>query len=71
MNIMQDSNLQNIPFLFVFKKADDDNIIKLQERLITELSDNSNFNFLYLNFEIGIEEIYYGLEWLSDNMKPI
>jgi hypothetical protein len=59
-----------IPVLFIFTK-DADKMHSLYERLIGELSGYSNINILYLNYDIGIEEINFGLEWLSDNMKPL
>jgi hypothetical protein len=70
MNIVQDSNLINIPFLFIFKKGED-KMSQLNEALIAELSGLKNNNILFLNYDIGIEEVYYGLDWLSENMKSL
>ena len=47
-----------------------DLIEKLRARLESE---NYYFNTQYINFSDtkAIEEIYYGLDWLSSVMKPI
>jgi hypothetical protein len=35
------------------------------------LEEFNNYNIQFLNCEDDIEELYFGLDWLSENMKPI
>jgi hypothetical protein len=64
------SNLENVPFLFIFRKGDD-KMNELNEELIEKLNEFPNANILYLNYDIGVEEVYYGLDWLSESMRAL
>ena len=75
MTIFKDQNLVTVPVLILFDKSnlqmeESDLIEKLRARLESE---NYYFNTQYINFSDtkAIEEIYYGLDWLSSVMKPI
>ncbi len=75
INILKDSNLENIPSLFLFDKSnhnmESNGII---ENLREELNaQNILFNTQNICFgvEKALEEIYYGIDWLSKVMKPI
>jgi hypothetical protein len=67
---VRDNNLRDIPFLFIFQKGED-RFNELCETLLAEIGEYRNHNILYLNYDVGIEEVYYGLEWLSENMKSL
>ena len=77
INIFKDPNLIDIPFLVLFdKEAVNSNSAKenTNEKLRSQLlAGNYLCNFQNINFNVtgGMEEIYYGLDWLCDNMKPL
>jgi GTPase SAR1 family protein len=76
LNIFKDLNLINVPFLILFDKSEiycDEEVLiglKLKEEL---QEGNFFFNTQYINFDDkkAIEEIFYGLDWLSSVMQPI
>jgi hypothetical protein len=43
----------------------------LYEALRKGLEEFSNYNIQYINYEDDVEELYFGLDWLCENMKPI
>lgn len=76
LNIFKEINLANIPFLILFDKTEHHSIEEIQVglNLKEELqAGNYFFNTQYLNFENknALDEIFYGLDWLSSVMKPI
>lgn len=76
LNIFKEINLANIPFLILFDKTEHHSNEEIQVglNLKEELqAGNYFFNTQYLNFDNknALEEIFYGLDWLSSVMKPI
>lgn len=73
LNIFKEINLVNIPFLILFDKTEH-HTNEVGLNLKEELQEgNYFFNTQYLNFENknALEEIFYGLDWLSSVMQPI
>jgi hypothetical protein len=77
LNITKDKNLKGVPFLILFDKNNklmdqEDSSKSLSEELRNKLNTSDvNYNIQQINFEYGKEEIYYGLDWLCDQMKPL
>jgi len=82
INIFKDSNLSNVPFLILFDKSNyrmeeiggDDIIVNIYEKLRFELTKgNFVYNVQFINFEsrMGLDEIYLGLDWLSEYMPAL
>lgn len=72
LNVLNDSNLKNVPFLFLFDKLNKD-MEDIYELLRKELSllEYDNYNIQFINFITGGEEVFFGLDWLCDTMKPL
>ncbi len=72
LNVFDDKNLQNIPFLLVIEKGNEQ-----MQLLIEKLRNKMNniedlvFNLQFVNTSKEIKQINLGIEWLCKVMKPI
>lgn len=73
MTIMQDQNMVNVPFLFLFDKSNA-SFEETEECLRSKISEGDYlYNIQHINFSNvkALEEVNYGLDWLSSEMKPL
>ncbi len=76
MNTFKDLNLIGIPFLILLDKNDNpgDEEIERANKLKSQIIEGKFlFNTLFLNFDEknALEEVYYGMDWLCSEMKPL
>jgi GTPase SAR1 family protein len=75
MNILKDQNLVNVPFLFLFDKSNTSmEELDMWENLRHQLSNGEYlYNIQYINFynTKSMEEIQFGLDWLSSEMRAL
>jgi hypothetical protein len=72
MNAIGDPSLSGIPTLVLFDKIKTD-MESENEKLRNQINskENINVNFQHINFEKGLGDLRYGLEWISEVSKPI
>jgi hypothetical protein len=72
INIIKDKNLFEVPILILFDKSNENNLNSFEKLKfnLTQL-DSELINTQYVDFDNNIKEIYYGLDWLSENMKAL
>jgi GTPase SAR1 family protein len=71
MTILKDANLLSLPFLFLFDRSNLQ-MEEMEESLRNELIEGDYFyNIQHINFSYpkALEEINFGLNWLSTHMK--
>jgi hypothetical protein len=72
LNIFTDAILSQIPILILFDSSTKINE-NLNETFRTKLNsiDHKLVNIQHIDFQNNLSEIKYGLDWLSEVMKPI
>ena len=72
LNVFEDKNLLNIPYLLVFEKGSDE-MENLIEKLRSKMNNIENivFNLQFINGIKEMRQIKLGFEWLVKVMKPL
>lgn len=71
ISVLKEQVLFDVPVLLVFDKNNGDNESS-NEKLRTQLLEIEGvINTQYVNFSEGMEELYFGIDWLVDNMKAL
>jgi hypothetical protein len=73
MSILSNSYLENVPVLFIMSKKlekDYDYLEKLRFNLYVK---SILFNIIFINFDVRTKEneLFYGIDWLQDNLYQI
>jgi GTPase SAR1 family protein len=75
MTVFKDENLIDVPFLILFDKANKKTEdLEINEKLRSQLKGKDyNYNIQFVNFDDvkGLNEIFYGIDWLCEVMKPV
>ena len=75
MTVFKDGNLVDVPFLILFDKSHKlSEELEINEKLRSQLiSGNYFYNIQFINFEDvkGLNELYFGIDWLCEVMKAV
>ena len=73
INILSNSNLNNIPILFVINKNIEKDFDYLENLRYNLYMKKILFNIIFINFDAhsNDNEIFYGIDWLQDNISKI
>jgi len=75
LTVLKDGNLTEVPSLIIFDKSNKNpDELEINEKLRNQLKGgNYFFNIQFINFEDikGLNEIYFGMDWLCEVMKPV
>ena len=75
MTVFKDANLVDVPFLILLDKSHKlSEEIEINEKLRSQLNAGNYFyNIQFINFEDvkGLNEIYFGIDWLCEVMKAV
>ena len=73
INILSNSNLNNIPILFVINKNIEKDFDYLENLRYNLYMKKILFNIIFINFDAhsNENEIFYGIDWLQDNISKI
>ena len=73
INILSNSNLNNIPILFVINKNIEKDFDYLENLRYNLYMKKILFNIIFINFDdhSNENEIFYGIDWLQDNISKI
>lgn len=73
INILSNSNLNNIPILFIINKNIEIDFEYIEDLRYHLCMKKINFNIIFINFDdhSNDNEIFYGIDWLQDNISQI
>ena len=75
LTVLKDGNLTEVPSLIIFDKSNKNpDELEINEKLRNQLKGGNYFyNIQFINFEDikGLNEIYFGMDWLCEVMKPV
>ena len=73
INILSNSNLNNIPILFIINKNIEIDFEYIEDLRYHLCMKKINCNIIFINFDdhSNDNEIFYGIDWLQDNISQI